>query len=174
MIAVVPARQASASNKDNELCSRPKGYKVFEMTSDSSNPSPRVSILMTVYNGMPYLPAAIESMLKQTFQDFEFIIVNDGSTDGTVAYLDSLADPRIHVVHRENGGTAAAANQGLQHCRGEYIARMDSDDISLPHRLATQVAFLDQHPRVGLVGAQMAPLGETGVGKSLILPTTHE
>jgi glycosyltransferase involved in cell wall biosynthesis len=78
------------------------------------------------------------------------------------------------VVHRENGGTAAAANQGLQLCRGEYVARMDSDDISMPHRLAAQVAFLDKNPQVGLVGAQMAPLGETSVGKSLILPTKHE
>jgi glycosyltransferase involved in cell wall biosynthesis len=129
---------------------------------------------MTVYNGMPFLPAAVESILKQSFTDFEFIIVNDGSTDGTVDYLASLTDPRVQVIHRENGGTAAAANQGLQHCRGEYIARMDSDDISLPHRLATQVEFLDNHPRVGLVGAQMAPLGSSSVGKSLILPTKHE
>jgi glycosyltransferase involved in cell wall biosynthesis len=143
-------------------------------TEVPSIPVPRVSVLMTVYNGLPYLPKAIESILAQTFQDFEFVIVNDGSTDGTAAYLATLEDPRIHVIERENGGTAAAANQGLQHCRGEYIARMDSDDISLPERLAEQVAFLDAHPEVGLVGAQMAPLGEKGVGRSLILPTGHQ
>lgn len=135
---------------------------------------PKVSVLMTVYNGMPYLPAAVDSVLRQSFQDFEFIIVNDGSTDGTAEYLASLADPRIRIIEQENGGTAKAANNGLQHCGGEYIARMDADDVSLPHRLETQVAFLDAHPQVGLVGAQMAPLGESGVGPSLNLPVTHE
>lgn len=135
---------------------------------------PRVSVLMTVFNGMPYLPASVDSVLGQTFDDFEFIIVDDGSTDSTPDYLASLTDPRVRVFRQANGGTAVAANRGLQHCTGEYIARMDSDDISLPHRLATQVEFLDRHPEVGLVGAQMAPLGEAGVGPSLNLPTTHD
>jgi len=128
---------------------------------------------MTVYNGMPYLPAAVESVMRQTFQDFDFVIVNDGSTDGTADYLASLADPRIQIIEQANGGTAKAANNGLQYCTGQYIARMDADDISLPHRLETQVAFLDSHPEVGLVGAQMAPLGDSGVGPSLNLPVTH-
>ena len=135
---------------------------------------PRLSVLMTVYNGMPYLPAAVESILGQTFADFEFIIVNDGSTDATVEYLAGLTDPRIQIVHRENGGTAAAANEGLTHCSGEYLARVDADDISLPTRFAEQVAFLDVNNEVGLVGTQMAPLGDTGVGSSLRLPTEHE
>jgi hypothetical protein len=93
-----------------------------------------------------------------------------------VAPAGSPMDSPVTVSNGQtsDSGTAAAANQGLQHCRGEYIARMDSDDISLPHRLATQVEFLDNHPRVGLVGAQMAPLGSNSVGKSLILPTKHE
>lgn len=135
---------------------------------------PRLSVLMTVYNGMPYLGASIGSILTQTYGDFEFVIVNDGSTDDTAGFLASLTDPRIRVVHRENGGTAAAANQGLALCTGEYIARVDSDDISLPSRFEKQVAFLDAHPEVGLVGTQMAPLGSHGVGPSLVLPTRHE
>lgn len=135
---------------------------------------PRVSVLMTVYNGMPYLPAAVESVLEQTFADFEFIVVNDGSTDGTADYLAGVTDPRLRVLYQENAGTAVAANHGLEYCRGEYTARMDADDVSLPHRLQTQVDYLDQHPRVGLVGAQMAPLGAAGVGPSLNLPTTHD
>jgi glycosyltransferase involved in cell wall biosynthesis len=134
---------------------------------------PRVSVLMTVYNGMPFLPAAVDSILGQSFSDFEFVIVNDGSTDGTADYLASISDRRVKVVDRENGGTAAAANEGLQHCTGEFTARMDSDDVSLPTRLAEQVAFLDAHSQVGLVGAQMAPLGDAGVGKSLVLPLAH-
>lgn len=135
---------------------------------------PRLSVLMTVYNGMPYLPASVECVLEQTYADFQFVIVNDGSTDGTADYLASLNDPRVAVIHRENGGTAAAANQGLGHCAGEYLARVDADDISLPERFAKQVAFLDAHPEVGLVGTQMAPLGDAGVGRSLKLPTGHD
>ncbi len=135
---------------------------------------PKVSVLMTVYNGMPYLPAAVESVLAQSFDDFEFVIVDDGSNDETPAYLASLTDPRVRVYEQENQGTAVAANHGLQHCTGELIARMDSDDVSLPHRLATQVEFLHDHPEVGLVGAQMVPLGDAGAGPSLNLPTTHE
>jgi len=135
---------------------------------------PRLSVLMTVYNGMPYLPAAVGSILDQSYDDFEFVIVNDGSTDDTAKYLADLADVRVKVIHRENGGTAAAANEGLTHCTGEYIARVDADDISLPTRFAQQVAFLDSHPQVGLVGTQMAPLGDAGVGASLRLPTQHQ
>lgn len=137
-------------------------------------PMPQVSVLMTVYNGMPYLRDAIGSILGQTFADFEFIVVNDGSTDGTAEYLDSVEDPRLKILWQENAGTAAAANHGLRHCTGEYVARMDADDISLPHRLATQVEFLDAHREVGLVGAQMAPMGAAGVGPGLQLPTTHQ
>lgn len=135
---------------------------------------PKVSVLMTVYNGMPFLPPAVESVLGQTFQDFDFVIVNDGSTDGTADYLASLDDPRIRVITQENGGTAAAANHGLQHCHGQLLARMDADDISLPQRFEKQVAFLDSHPQVGLVGTQMAPMGPNKVGKSLHLPLTHQ
>ena len=135
---------------------------------------PRLSVLMTVYNGMPYLPASVESVLQQTYDDFEFIVVDDGSTDDSAAYIASVADPRIKLVRRENGGTAAAANEGLGHCSGEYTARVDDDDLSLPTRFEKQVRFLDEHPDVGLVGTQMAPLGARGVGPSLRLPTTHD
>lgn len=134
---------------------------------------PRLSVLMTVYNGMPYLPKSVDTVLEQTYGDFEFVIVNDGSTDGTAEYLDGLTDKRVQVIHRENGGTAAAANQGLKSCHGEYIARVDADDIALPTRFEKQVAYLDAHPEVGLLGTQMAPLGDAGVGPSLSLPTTH-
>jgi glycosyltransferase involved in cell wall biosynthesis len=129
---------------------------------------------MTVYNGMPFLRPAVESVLAQSLRDFRFVIVNDGSTDGTEAYLLQLADPRVLVLHQHNQGTATAANNGLAHCEGEYVARMDSDDIALPQRLHEQVAYLDAHQDVGLVGTQVAPLGSVRSGRSLRLPTVHE
>jgi glycosyltransferase involved in cell wall biosynthesis len=129
---------------------------------------------MTVYNGMPFLRPAVESVLAQTLRDFRFVIVNDGSTDGTEEFLLQLADPRILVLYHHNQGTAAAANNGLAHCEGALVARMDSDDVALPERLQRQVDFLDAHPEVGLVGTQVAPLGSVRSGRSLRLPTSHE
>jgi glycosyltransferase involved in cell wall biosynthesis len=133
----------------------------------------RVSILMTVYNGMPYLPQTIQSIHGQTEQDWRFVIVNDGSTDGTREFLESLSDERLVILHQPNAGTAAAANRGLQECNTRYVARMDADDVSLPTRLAEQAAYLDGHPEIGLVGAQMIPFGKAGFGASLQLPTKH-
>ena len=136
---------------------------------------PRVSVLMTVYNGIPFLEESLKSVLNQTYLDFECVVVDDGSTDGTADLLRQFSerDPRFFIIHRENGGTAAAANQGLAQCSGEYVARMDADDISLPTRLERQVAYLDAHPDCGLVGTQVVPLGDRGIGKSLHLPLDH-
>jgi glycosyltransferase involved in cell wall biosynthesis len=136
--------------------------------------APRVSVLMSAYNAMPYLPAAVESVLGQTFTDFEFVVIDDGSADGTAEYLRSVSDPRMRVITQANAGLAVALNHGIEHCRGEYIARMDADDISLPERFAHQVAFLDAHPDVGCVGTQTAPFGDLKLGGNLNLPTEHE
>ncbi|HBJ34532.1 MAG TPA: hypothetical protein DDZ51_07160 [Planctomycetaceae bacterium] len=135
---------------------------------------PRVSVLTTVYNGMPYLPKAVESIFSQTFSDFEYIIVDDGSHDATPVYLASLTDPRVKIISQANTGTGPAAQHGLKYCTGEYIARMDADDYSLPTRLAKQVTYMDAHPEVGLLGCQMAPMGDKGVGRSLEMPITHD
>jgi len=115
---------------------------------------PKVSVLMCVYNDERFVGLAIESILAQTCQDFEFVIVNDGSTDGTAEVVASYAraDARIRVFAQANAGTTAAANFGLSQCRGTYVARLDSDDISLPHRLEVEADFLDRHPEVALVG----------------------
>lgn len=115
--------------------------------------APRVTVLMSVYNGEGHLREAIESILNQTFGDFEFVIVDDGSTDNTAAILDSYADARIVRVHNEaNIGLTKSLNKGLGLARGEYIARQDADDVSLLERLDKQVMYLDKHPSVGLVG----------------------
>lgn len=139
-----------------------------------SVPTYDVAVLMTVYNGMPHVRDAVESVLSQSLKSIRFNIVNDGSTDGTADFLASLNDPRVHVYHQENQGTAAAANWGLEYCNAEFTARMDADDISLPTRLERQAEFLREHSDVGLVGTQVAPLGDLRVGMSLRLPTAHD
>ena len=138
------------------------------------NATPRVSVLMTSYNAMSFLTEAVDSILKQDFPDFELIIVNDGSTDATTSYLDNITDSRVNVFHCPNKGTAAASNFGLAHCRGEFVARMDADDISLPHRLSTQVKFLEQHLEVGLVGSHIRIMGSKKIGLKVDLPTEHD
>lgn len=133
----------------------------------------RVSVLLAVHNGMPYLPAAVESIRDQDLASWQLVIVNDGSSDGTADYLDRLDDRRVEVLHQPNRGLAAALNCGLQVCRGEYLARMDADDVADQQRLAAQVQYLDQHPEVGLLGTQLQPLGPRGPGKASSLPLDH-
>ena len=114
--------------------------------------APMVSVVMAVKNGGQIMREAIDSILNQTFTDFEFIIINDGSTDETLEVLAEYSDPRIQVYSQENQGVARSANRGIALARGFYIARQDHDDISLPTRLEKQVAYLDAHPECGLLG----------------------
>src|SRR5882672_11542755 len=125
------------------------------------NNSPLVSVIMTVYNTEKYLTEAVNSILNQSLKDFEFIIIDDGSTDGSAQLLDSFLDPRIRIFKSsENLGLIVQSNKALGLARGKYIARMDSDDISLPTRLATQVAFLESHLEIGLCGTFLAYFDE--------------
>jgi len=125
--------------------------------------SPRVSVVMAAYNAAPFIGEAIESILNQTFPYLELIIVDDGSTDETPGVLDRYSDPRIVRLRNEsNQGVARARNRGCAMARGEYIAVQDADDLSAPERLEKQVAFLDTHPEVGLVGSQALLFGEGG------------
>lgn len=112
-----------------------------------------VTVLMAVYNGMPYLPAAIDSILCQTFSDFEFLIVNDCSTDDTRDVILGYDDPRIRLLdNAENIRQTKTLNRGLARSRTEFVARMDADDISHPERLAKQVDFLNSHRDVAVAG----------------------
>jgi hypothetical protein len=136
---------------------------------------PLVTVLMATHNDAPFLCTAIESILNQTFSDFEFVIVNDASTDETPAILSHYNDPRI--VRLDNPtklGLAASLNRGLGVARGKYIARMDGDDISLPERLEKQVSFMEEYPGVGILGTQWHHIGPKGeiLGRSEH-PLTH-
>ena len=132
---------------------------------------PTVSCVMTVYNTARYVGAAVRSVLAQTFADFELIVIDDGSTDGSTRILQDVAksDARIRLVSRPNTGIVKAANEGIALARGKYLARMDSDDLCVPHRFATQATYLDEHPDCVLVGSRVmvmdpygSPVSETG------------
>lgn len=114
---------------------------------------PRVTVLMTVYNGLPYLPEAVESVLHQTVEDVELLIIDDASTDGSIECVRRFSDPRIRLVCNErNLGQARSLNRGLELARAPYVARLDQDDVCLPDRLQRQVTFLEQRPEVAVVG----------------------
>ena len=116
--------------------------------------APRVTVLMTAYNTAAYIKETIDSILQQTFTDFTLLVINDGSTDATADIVKSYSDPRLQLVdNKENTGLTAVLNIGLKLATGDYIARMDSDDIAAPHRLETQVRFMDSNPEVGIVGS---------------------
>ena len=124
---------------------------------------PRISVLMPVYNTRPeQLREAMDSILAQSFQDFEFLILNDCSPNTDVEELvKSYADPRIvYAVNERNLGISGSRNRLIDMAKGEYLAVMDHDDISLPERFARQVAFLDAHPDVGIVGTFTREIGK--------------
>jgi glycosyltransferase involved in cell wall biosynthesis len=109
---------------------------------------------MPVYNGEKHLREAVDSMLAQSFPDFELVIVNDGSTDRSVEIIEGYDDPRIRLIENSLGkGVVGARNTGIANANGEYVAMMDCDDIACPTRLEEQVAFLDDHPDFGMIGA---------------------
>lgn len=129
---------------------------------------PAVSVIMSVYNGSRFLKDSIESILSQTFTDFEFIIWNDGSTDNSEEIIKSYEDPRIRYFCHENAGLGMALNLACLEARGKYIARMDDDDISIPDRLSKEFDYLESHPDVVLVSSSAYYIDEEGrcIGQS--------
>ncbi|GHV70961.1 hypothetical protein FACS189420_4200 [Bacteroidia bacterium] len=128
-----------------------------------------ISVVLAVYNGELYLKEAIDSILSQTFKDFEFIIVNDGSTDSTAEIILACDDPRIVYIENEvNKGLIFSLNLGLSLSRGKYIARMDADDIALPKRLQVQYDFMESHPEIGLCGSIVEAFYE-GTQKKIVV-----
>jgi len=116
---------------------------------------PGITVFMSVYNGWPYIKEAVDSVLEQTYKNYEFIIVNDGSTDEGSAYLETIDDPRVRVIHQKNMGLGQPLNRWMRQCRGEYIMRMDADDINATDRIERQKNFLDSNPDVIMVGCQI-------------------
>lgn len=112
-----------------------------------------ITVLMPVYNGEKYLAEAIESILNQTFTEFELLIVNDGSTDKSVEIINNYKDKRIRLISQNNGGVSSALNIGLNHATGNYIARFDADDVCYPSRLQEQYKFMLDNPEYILVGS---------------------
>lgn len=134
--------------------------------------APRVSVLLPVYNAAATLPAAVESIVRQSFSDWELLLINDGSTDETqtVAEHFAAADKRIQLLSfTGNRGITAALNAGIEKAQGEYIARMDADDISHPARLQQQTQFLDAHPGIGLAGTLVSHGGDSNVQQGYAL-----
>jgi glycosyltransferase involved in cell wall biosynthesis len=125
---------------------------------------PKITVLMPVYNCELYINEAIDSILNQTFIDFEFLVIDDASTDATAAIIKNYNDPRIQLIQKPiNSGYTNSLNYGLKVAKGEYIARMDGDDISLPKRFEKQVAFLDANPDVVLCGTALKVIGSNRV-----------
>ena len=137
---------------------------------------PTVSIVTSVYNGGDHLRESIESILAQTFTDLELVIINDGSTDDTQEVIESFDDARIRAYHQENIGLTRSLNRALKLSIGKYIARIDSDEISMPNRLARQVDFLDSNPEIGLVGSFCLNYhnGLDNAPKKVITPVSNE
>jgi len=123
---------------------------------------PKVSVIMPVFNGERYLSESITSVLEQSLEDLEFIIINDGSTDNTSRILRSFRDERLRLFEREHQGLVPSLNEAIQLSKSRYIARMDADDIAMKDRLRLQYDFMASHPGIDILGGQAEVIDETG------------
>lgn len=139
---------------------------------DKNMKQPLVTVIMPVYNTEKYLRQSIDSILNQTFRDFEYIIIDDCSTDDSLDVINSYSDIRIKVIkNQKHLGVAASANIGFGLAKGKYIARMDADDTSLPERLLQQYKYMEKHPKVDLCGSRVRLIGSRKIWK---YPFEHE
>jgi glycosyltransferase involved in cell wall biosynthesis len=136
--------------------------------------SPQISVTLSIFNGEAFLDQAIASILAQTFTDFELVVVDDGSTDRTPEILKSLSDPRLRVLTQPNAGLAVSLNRAIWRSRGRLIARMDADDVALPERFARQVAYLDSHPEVGVLGTGSEEITPAGRVVDRVVPPAED
>ncbi|CAA0336813.1 hypothetical protein ALT721_2320069 [Alteromonas alvinellae] len=138
--------------------------------------SPKISVLLPVYNGEKYLRESLKSILNQTFNDFELIVIDDGSKDSSLEIIKSFEDKRIRLIkNQENLGLIATLNKGLELARGDFIARVDSDDICLPERFEQQSCYLDNNPDVGVIGSYSQLIDENGQNLGIYkVPEAHD
>ncbi|MBW4432403.1 MAG: glycosyltransferase [Pelatocladus maniniholoensis HA4357-MV3] len=129
----------------------------------------KVSVVIPAYNAMTYLPETLESVLQQTFTDFEILIINDGSSDNIVEWANQIADPRVRLISQPNQGVSVARNTGITHAQGEYIAFLDADDLWQPTKLEKQVHYLEDNPEVGLVYTWTAFVDQWGKSTGIVL-----
>jgi glycosyltransferase involved in cell wall biosynthesis len=134
----------------------------------------KVSVVMSVYNDTEYLQSSIQSILSQTFNDLEFIIVDDGSTDDTLAIVKRFNDPRIRLLEQSHKGLPAALNYGISKSSGELIIRMDADDISFPDRIENQVKFMDDNPNLSMIGGGAEIIDSNGKSIGIRNPVLGE
>ena len=135
---------------------------------------PLLTAVIPVHNALPYLEAALQSVLRQTFRDFKLIVIDDGSTDGSGEYLDSVEDSRMIVVHQDCAGLGAVLNRGIELCDTPFLARMDADDVSEPERFAEQIARLESDSSLVAVGSPLTFLVHDRLQKGVLYPTDHD
>ncbi|MFQ4140939.1 glycosyltransferase family A protein [Chlorogloeopsis sp. ULAP02] len=135
---------------------------------------PKVSVIIPAYNAMNYLPETVDSVLRQTFTDFEVLIIDDGSSDQIVQWVCELKDPQVKLISQENQGVSIARNTGIAHSQGEYVAFLDADDLWTPTKLEKQVICLDQNPSVGLVHTWMVLIDCKGKSSGRVMTSNAE
>jgi len=136
---------------------------------------PLVSVVMTAFNEEKFIGNAVESLMKQTFEDFELLLFDDGSTDGTRRVVEQFEDPRIKLHGGTNQGQTTCLAEGVEMAEAPLIARLDADDMAMPHRLGTQVTFLERNPRCAMVGSEAVVLDERGSEMCVCpVPATEE
>ncbi len=135
---------------------------------------PKVSVVIPAYNSIAYLPEAIESVFKQTFTDFEVLIIDDGSSDQTVEWASQITDSRVKLISQKNQGVSGARNTGIAHAQGEYVALLDADDIWEPTKLEKQVLRLEGNPKVGLVDTWAVLADEQGKPTGKVFGSSKE
>lgn len=135
---------------------------------------PQVSVVIPAYNAMQYLPETLESVLKQTFTDFEVLIVNDGSSDNVIDWVSQVKDPRVKLISQTNQGLSGARNTGILNAQGEYVAFLDADDLWESSKLEKQVRCLNDNPEVGLVHTPMILVDEHGKSTGRVISSDAE
>ncbi len=140
-----------------------------------SKPRPRISVILPSYNAERYIVEAIDSVLRQSFSNFELLVIDDGSSDRSAELVERFDDDRVYLHRKEcNTGIIGTLNLGIELARGEFIARMDADDVSIGTRFAQQIAHMDNHPSVGVLGTNFTIIDDSGrLGRSVSMPVKN-